>query len=148
MEKTWVVVADASRARIFELPPEGPDMPEIVDLVNPSGRAQARELQSDANGRFYAKGGAGAGGHTAGPKKDPTEHDTELFAKHIGEFLDKSRSQLRYERLILIAPPKFLGLLREKLTGPTHKLVTREIHKDLSQLDARTIREHLERQRV
>jgi protein required for attachment to host cells len=36
------------------------------------------------------------------------------------------------EKLIIVAPPKFLGLLREKLDHPTQKLVTHTLSKDLS----------------
>lgn len=35
-------------------------------------------------------------------------------------------------KLIVVAPPKFLGLLREKLDNTTHKLVIHTLAKDLS----------------
>jgi protein required for attachment to host cells len=134
MALTWIVVADSSRARILEIAPRGREIHEVEDFVNPPGRAQGRELQTDADGRYYAKGGAGQPAHAAGPRTDPVEHEIELFAKRLGEFIEKARVDQRFGKLTLVAPPKFLGLLREGLTKEARKLVHKEIPKDLSQL--------------
>ena len=67
------------------------------------------------------------------------EHETELFAKRIGDYLDRARNAHRYDRLHLIAPPKFLGQLRKELGKEVQKLVADELPKDLSWLNAREI---------
>jgi protein required for attachment to host cells len=67
------------------------------------------------------------------------EHETELFAKQIDRFLDQARIKKRYDRLFVLAPPKFLGLLRRNLDKEVEKLVRDEIDKDLSWFDAREI---------
>jgi protein required for attachment to host cells len=143
MAATWIVVADSSRARILEIPGREREVRELEDFVNPSGRLQARELQADADGRYYAKGGAGQPAHAAEPRTDPVQHEVELFAKRLGEFIEKGRVNQRFGNLCLIAPPKFLGLLRESLGKDARKLVSKEIAKDLSQLDAAAIRAYV-----
>jgi protein required for attachment to host cells len=40
--------------------------------------------------------------------------------------------QNRYKRLVLVAPPRFLGLLRSSLDGPTAQLVMVSLDKDLA----------------
>jgi protein required for attachment to host cells len=50
-----------------------------------------------------------------------------VFAREVGRYLDKARIAQRFDRLVLVAPPKFLGALRK------------ERHKDLSWLNAREI---------
>lgn len=140
MDKTWVVVADSSRARILEIPPRGREIHEIEDFVNPHGRAQSRELVTDADGRNNLRASA-AGNPRRGtfPSGDPVQHETELFAKRLCEVLDLARSQHRYEQLYLVAAPKFLGLLRSNLSKEAGRLVTQEIDKDLSADDPASI---------
>jgi protein required for attachment to host cells len=140
MDTTWVVVADSSRARILEIPPRSREIHEIEDFVNPSGRAQSRELVTDAAGRSNLRAsGAGNPMHGVFPSGDPVQHETELFAKRLCEVLDQARMQHRYEELYLVAAPKFLGLLRNNLSKEASKLVTREIDKDLSADDPASI---------
>lgn len=140
MDRTWVVVADSSRARILEIPPRSREIREIEDFVNPHGRAQSRELVSDADGRNNLRAsGAGNPMHGVFPSGDPVQHQTELFAKRLCEVLDLARSQHRYEQLYLVAAPKFLGLLRSNLSKEASKLVAQEIDKDLSADDPASI---------
>jgi protein required for attachment to host cells len=42
-----------------------------------------------------------------------------------------------------VAPPDFLGLLRKALNTQLNKLVDREVPKNLAQMNAVEIREHL-----
>jgi protein required for attachment to host cells len=141
MPTTWIVAADSSRARILE---QGRDkhLQEIEDLVNPEGRAQGRELNSDAHGRFNAYGNRSRH-HTAGATQDPVQHDVELFSKELARFLEKARTEHRYDSLCLVAPPKFLGLLRQDLSKEAQKLVAREIDEDLAWFEPPELENHL-----
>jgi protein required for attachment to host cells len=146
MTTTWIIAADSSRARILQVTDRGQHLEEIEDLLNPEGRAHDRELISDAHPRFSGHGGVGkpSSHSTGGPANDreepsAQEHATELFAKRLADYLDKARTGQRYERLHLIAPPKFLGRLRKALGKDTARLVAEELPKDLSWLNAREI---------
>ena len=74
---------------------------EIEDLLNPGGRMDDRELTSDAHPRFRGTSGPGSDRQETGA----AEHETELFAKRIGDYLDKARNKHRYDKLYLVAPP-------------------------------------------
>ena len=137
MTTTWIIAADASRARILQVTDRAQQLEEIEDLLNPEGRVHDRELISDAHPRFSGHGGAGPGSDRE--EMSATEHATELFAKRLGDYLDKARTAHRYDRLHLIAPPKFLGRLRKELGKEVQKLVAEELPKDLSWLNARDI---------
>jgi protein required for attachment to host cells len=138
MWKRWIVVAESARARIFEIPGAKRPMHEVQDFLNPEGRAQHRELVTDGHGRFYGKGERSQG-HSAPPGMSAQEHEVELFAVELADCLDKARAQERYEALFLIAPPKFLGVLRRHLSKETLKRIAREIPKDLSRAGAQEI---------
>ena len=142
MQKIWILAADGSRARIFEALGSNPKVREIDDLANPPGRANNRELRTDAHGRYSGKG-QGHHGHVTSPPVDAVEHETELFSKMLGDYLDKARNEHRYDRLYLIAPPKFMGLVRQHLSKEAQKLVEEEITKDISWFDARDVEEYL-----
>jgi protein required for attachment to host cells len=131
MQTTWILVGDASRARIFEIPGPGRPMREVRDFFNPEGRTQNRGLATDAYGRFRGKGEQSEG-HSAPEGTSPAEHDQEMFAVELTDYLHNARAQDLFATLHLIAPPKLLGMLRRHLDAPTRKLVGREIDKDLS----------------
>jgi protein required for attachment to host cells len=146
MARTWIVAADSARARIFEMTPPEKKCREIEDFLNPEGRAQNREINADADGRYYGNG-AQYRGFSAGQKISPVEHKTELFSKEVGRYLDKARTQNRYDKLYVIAPPEFLGLMRQNLTREVQKLVADEINKDLSTSAAADIARCIEERR-
>src|SRR5882724_13483547 len=86
MATKWVIVADASRARIFETRALGRGLREIEDLVNPNGRARSSDLLSDAGGRTYSNTGARSG--KTQPRSDPVEHEVEVFAKRLADRIE------------------------------------------------------------
>ena len=131
MATLWCLVADASRARLFELVHPGHGIREIETVLNPEGRAQNRELDTDGSGRFYGKGERQQG-HTAPAQVSAVDHDVELFAKSLVARIEKGRTDARYDRLCLVAAPRFLGMLRGHLGKDAERLVELAIDKDLS----------------
>lgn len=144
MDKTWIVVADASRARFFEVLDANDTLREMEDMVNPAGRQQDRDLRTDNQGRYYGRGEQ-MQGHTAVQNTDPVMHELQLFAKRIGKHLEHGRNEHRYDRLCIIAAPKVLGLIRQHLDKTTRTLVTDELDKDISNLDERAVQEYVRR---
>ena len=142
MDTTWILVADSSRGKIFESPDGRKPWREIEEFEHPEGRAHNRDLRTDAQGRYYGKGERQQG-HVAPPQVSPTEHEAELFAKRLSDHLNKARTDHRYDKLGIVAPPKFLGLLRQHLPREVEKLVAVTSAKDVAWLDARSIAEYI-----
>jgi len=134
MATTWIVAADESRAKVLQVTDQQQHLTEVQDLENPSGRLQDREMQTDAEPRF--SGRAGAGPASDAERQGAVEHSAGVFAREVGRYLDQARLQHRYDQLVLVAPPKFLGALRKELHKEVEKLVTDELPKDLSWLNA------------
>jgi protein required for attachment to host cells len=107
----------------------------VEDLLNPEARLNDRDLTSDAHPRFRGSDGPASDRQETGA----AEHRTDLFAKRIGSYLEKARTDNRYDRLCLVAPPKFLGALRGELSREVEKLVVDERDKDLSWFNAREL---------
>ena len=134
MATTWIVAADSSRARILQVAGRQ-RLEEIDSLLNPEGRLNDRELTTDAHPRFRGTDGPGSDRQ----EMPAVEHAVELFAKRVGGYLDKARTEHRYDQLVLVAAPKFLGTLRKELGKEVAKLVADELPKDLSWLNAREL---------
>lgn len=132
-----IVVADQSEADIYEL--EQRDIPPqlVQRLEDPDARLHDRDLKSDRPGRVFdhaaaAGGRRGAVGHHAtGGERSPRKVEARRFARRIAEALDEARSENRYDRLVVIAPPAFLGLLREEMPAAVHAMLSAEVGKDL-----------------
>ena len=141
MAHSWIVVADASRARIFSSNGNLSEMQEVETLTHPAGRLHEQELTSDLPGRAFDS--TGHARHAMGQPVDPKKQEEIVFAKQIADHLDEERKQKTFEHLILIAPPAMLGFLRDSLSAETRKRVTEEIHKDLTQHTLADIKQHL-----
>ena len=136
MRKTWVVVADRSRARIFSVDsPSGP-LTEIEDLVHPESRAHDRDLTSDRPGRS-------SDNHVLGTAHGKGDHQAHEFAREIADRLENGRVGAQFERLVVVAAPDVIGLLRKTMNGPLQKTVCREVLKNLTQQRPSDIRKLL-----
>ena len=142
MKTTWILVADSSRAKVFEARGASRDVHEIEEFIHPEGRAHNRDLKTDGPGRYYGKG-EHTQGHTATTKVEPQEHEAELFAKKLTDHLDKARTTQRFESLHLIAPPKFLGLIRRHMGKETQNMVEATLAKDVAWFDVHSITEYI-----
>lgn len=138
MDAIWILVADRSRARIFEEVRSPRALREIADFVNPLGRARHRELTTDAEGRSRSSS-LGTRAHTESPGTTADTHEAERFSRELADYLDKGRNEHRYDALWLIAAPKFLAMLRKSLGREVQKLIEVEIDKDLSRSTLREI---------
>ena len=135
--KTTVIVADSARARIFETGTVIDQLEEREAFVHSEAHLMNTDLVSDS---------AGKSSHLRGTLNPPTpakEHEAQNFAKLLGRHLKELHNQRHFENLVLIAPPKFLGMLRNELLRPVDKLVTFTIDKDLSTASIESIIGHI-----
>lgn len=141
MGDTWVVVAESSRARIFALDGLQSPLREVDDLLNPEGRAHERDLISDRPGRTVDS--TGNRRHAKQAEVSPKEQRSISFAHAIAERIERGRTQGAFRRLILVAAPEFLGLLRKSLADATRQCIAREIHKNIVRENEQAIRKYL-----
>ena len=141
MADAWVLVADAARARIFSVDSPQANLNPVEQLVSPEARLHDRDINADRPGRAFDSFGEGR--HAMGTNTDPKEQDAIRFAREVADHLEQGRVGNRFDRLILVAEPHFLGLLRKSIKPPLGQLITLEINKDLSRAKEQEIREHL-----
>jgi protein required for attachment to host cells len=141
MVKRWIVVAESSRARIFTMEGALAPLRELEDLSHPEARLPGRELKSDRSARVFR--GRGQENHPGEPNVEPKQQEAIQFARQISERLEQARTKGELEELVLIAPPAFLGLLRQNLSAATEKHLAKSIDKNLVQMSEREIRAYV-----
>ena len=140
---TWVIVADSTKARVFSTENSSSPLVEFEAIEHPEGRLHTRELTSDLPGKDSNR--TGSGKHSMGSETDPKRHEAESFAKRITGFVENARNNNKLSRLIIIAAPALLGMLRRNMSNETGKLVAMELDKNLSDLKGEEIRQYLPR---
>lgn len=114
MTPSLILVADAAHARILTNHRDGLTLVEEFD--HPAGRAHARDLVTDRAGRTRTDTGARA---AMEPQTDPVSVERDHFARELGETVVRESRNYPQRRLMLVAAPEMLGLLRRHLRGVT-----------------------------
>lgn len=113
MSVHWVVVADAAGAAIYE----GDVMLEGLGLVEAMGT--------------HTRGGLPSAGASAGmAHHDPHIVREERFARGVASLVNEADRRHGFERLVLVAPPHFLGDLRAEISTTAAKRLVGSIHHD------------------
>lgn len=152
MDTAWIVSANTGRARIFaESKPDGA-LQEVDSLVNTSARMRANEKYSDRIGPLAA----GQSSHNTGgalpstqyePQQTPEEREAESFARDVSARLLAGFRAGQFQKLVLVAAPRFLGVLRSILDPELKPLVRLELDKDYTQSNAQQLRAQLQAHR-
>lgn len=137
MSTTWVVVANASIARIYE---RNKGLHLIAELEHPQSRMKRAELVTDRPGYMQS---VGNGHGSRQPHTDPKTHEAEEFALEIAKRLDHERASGKFQRLVLVASTPFMGMLKQRLPAQTAELVTDTIEKDYTKESEKAIYERL-----
>ena len=78
-----------------------------------------------------------------GSSIDPKKQEAIKFAKRIADHLESGRTAGSFAKLYVIAPPAFLGQLRDHLSTSLERMVHDTIDKNLVTQDEKTIRAQL-----
>jgi protein required for attachment to host cells len=137
----WVVITDAGSCRVYETNDALSAFAEVRSLTNERIHLEVAELVSDQRGATQSRPGGERSAfdrHT-----DPREVERVRFAREVAELLEQEAP----ERIVIAAPPRFLGDLRAQLSERVHRAVLATIEHDyvktpLNELPER-IRAHL-----
>ena len=133
MEKTWILIANAERARCFERHATDHSLTELIDFVHPHGSLTGQASGGDLTGA--AGKGHGRTGH-AGTQFEPhTEaHAKERasFARQLADYVNEGVAGQRCDALVLIATSPMLGEIRPCLSSAAEKAVRASVASDLT----------------
>ena len=140
MITTWILVSNASTAKLYAYNGPKHGLTQIKELSHPQSRLKNADLVSDRAGRMQ---GSGNGHSSRQPQTEAKQNEAGRFARELAQELNQGRNTQRFGRIILVAPPAFLGLINEKLDAQTSKFVTSRFEKDYTQIDVKALSIHL-----
>jgi protein required for attachment to host cells len=136
----WVLVCDGRKALLFQ---------NVGDRVYPKLETRemfqhdapsTRELGADAPGRFFSPAD---GRRSSAEPTDLHKEEEDRFLVDLARHLDRYATERGIKDLVIAAPPRALGILREKLPHHVRSLVRAEIDKDYVAMPAYEIEKHL-----
>ena len=139
MSITWIMVANASQAKLFANHGPKQGLQLVKELLHPESREKTSNLVSDRSG---SNSGPGHGAFIQAT--DPKHHEAERFAQEVARELDEGRVKNAYDRLILVASAPFMGLVNNCLPGQVRSKVSESIDKDYTRLPVKELAGHLE----
>lgn len=141
----WVLVADAQHARLLERELPGHAWREHEEMAVEINNRPSRERGSDRPGRGHES--ATSARHAIEPRSDPHRAAKHDFARHLAHRLEEWAQAGRYESLVLVAPPSFLGDLRSELGEMARQRLRGSLDNDLTKHPLREIVPHLDQVR-
>lgn len=129
MSTMWIVTANSCFAKIFEVKGHGHQIKEIQHLDFPKGRQKGTEINSDRPGRAFDS--MGMSRHSHSTEVSLHEHENKVFAHQIAEVLRLAHDNKAFEQLAIVAPPHFLGELKQHINNGVKKTIIKEVGKDL-----------------
>lgn len=136
---SWILVANRTGARILDK--QGSTFNLRETIAHEAGRRRDRDVDSDRQGRAFDR--IGGNRHALSSSETPHDHDAKAFARELAERLRADRLQQRFERLVLVAEPRFLGLLRAALDEGTARTVIGTVPKDLAEVPLQDLARHM-----
>lgn len=138
---TWVLIADGARARIYEMRGAKSRLQPVEGMDFSADHRPTHELMSDRAGRVVESHGSAHHGIEA--KSDPHRELKRDFAKSLAATLDAKHSAKAFDRLVIAAPAKTLGDLRDAMPASVKAVVSAEIDKDLTKTPLVELADHL-----
>ncbi len=143
MNTIWILVANQAEARIYSTDRIPGKFTLVNILTNKEGAAHARDLTSDAPGRVHDR--MGSARHSMEPDTGVKEEGRRRFVKQMVGRLEHAYLRGDFKRLVLLAAPAVLGVIRKILSGELAKTVVKEIPKDVIGQSMEKIQTQLER---
>jgi protein required for attachment to host cells len=138
--RIWYVIADGGRAR-FVAQDENGAFRTVLSFVAADMHKRSSDLGRDRPARVQES--ANAARHAVEPRRDLHEAAKEDFIALVAEEIAAEHGGGQFDTLVLVAPPKVLTELKQKLSKPIAELVVSDLQKDLTKVPDHDLTEHL-----
>jgi len=136
----WVVVCDGAKALILENAGDGMHPNLKTREVHEQASARTHEQGTDAPGRSVNSVGSS---RSAMEQTDWHDQAEQRFLIDLADRLDAAVTAGETKALIIVAPPRALGVLRQAYSKGVRDVVKAEIDKDYVKLPVHEIEKHL-----
>ncbi len=139
--RSWIVIADGAQARILENQGPGKGLVRLPEEDMQKTLPPSRDIAADKPGRSHDR--MGPGRHAMEPPTDAHREEKRRFADLLAGHINDAAQKRSYDRLVLVAPPKTLGDLRQALSKEAASKLDGELSKDLTKVPDHELAGHL-----
>jgi len=136
----WVVVCDGAKALILENAGDAVALNLKTKEVHTQPDPKTHEEGTDRPGRVFS---SADGRRSAMEQTDWHQQDEDRFLTDLSKRLNAAVMAGEAKSLVLVAPPRALGLIRQAATANLRKAVRAEIDKDFVRMPVHEIEKHL-----
>ncbi len=130
--KTWILVADSAKAKIFEWYPLEKHIKEIIQLHENDARKPERELKSDRPGHGHASSTTAR--YAVEDHANFKEQASQAFLKKVADLLCVKENLTEYDDLVIIVSEKVYHLIYENMSVLGQKKIIRHYAKNLTNM--------------
>jgi protein required for attachment to host cells len=134
----WIIVCDGSKALLLE---------NVGDEKFPN--LQTKEVyEQETNAREDGASEPGRAHQSVGNARNAVETDfhdqsERRFLKSLMDRMDAAALAGKFKSLVVVAPPKALGMMRQAYTNHVRQALSGEIDKDFVRMPVHEIEKHL-----
>ena len=139
--RTWVLIADAARARVFERRGKGTGLTVVSDMAFDTELAPSHTLGTDRPGRSFES--VGSRRHALESPSDLHREQKRQFARRVAEAIEERHAAKSFDRLVVVAPAVTMGDLRAALSEKVKPAVATELVADLTNTPVSELPAHL-----
>jgi protein required for attachment to host cells len=136
----WIVACDGKKALVLENTGDEKFLNLKTREAFEHSDPKTRELGIDAPGRSF---NAVTNGRSAMDQVDWHEQEEQRFLQKLLDYLNAAVHAGQVKSLIIVAPPRALGVLRQSYSHEVRKALRGEIDKDLVKMPVHEIEKHL-----
>jgi len=136
----WVVVCDGKKALVLENAGDEKFLNLKTKEIFEHPDAKTHELGTDAPGRSFSSVGSG---RSALEQTDWHTQEEHRFLHKLVAHLEAAVNAGQVKSLIMVAPPRALGVLRHAYSHNVRSVLRAEIDKDFVKLPVYEIEKHL-----
>ena len=141
MKRQWILLANASHARLLSRDSPTDPLVPMATLEHPESRLKASELADDRPGHEATDNSSG--GNRYEPRSDVRRKEHLRFAREIAGRLDAGLAAGEFSALWLFASSPFLGELKAQLSDAVNKRLQLALDSDLTALGLAEIEQRL-----
>lgn len=130
--RIWVLIADAGRAKVLESTRPGTPLREVEGLAFTNDLPPSRDILADRPGRSFES--VGSARHAQENPADPHRELKRGFAGKLSRALESRLHSNQFDQLVVIAPPPFMGDLRDAWSATVRTRIIYELTRDLTKI--------------
>lgn len=144
MQRVCIAIVDAARARIYSFQDvdDSQQLVEELDLVSAGRRAKDSEMFTESSPG--SRGSFGVRGGVDDHRDAQRDEMDSKFAAHVSREVERVAKERGLGHVIFVTAARMLGVVRPHLeVMRKHGFVVDELERDLSQLSAPQVQDHL-----